>query len=70
LTYYVYSVRTKKIYNKSSSKNVAIHVLITHNKTRGEFGFAMMDKETYDKNYGEAKVTEHYDRQDSNGNRQ
>lgn len=53
MTYYVYSVRTKKIYNTSHSKAVALSVLDRYNKTRGEFGFAMMDKETYDKNYGE-----------------
>lgn len=51
MTYYVYSIHTKRIVNKNSSKNVAIHVLNTYNKTRGELGFAMMDKETYERNY-------------------
>ena len=58
MTYYVYSVRTKKIYNKNNSKNVALHVLNTYNKTRGEFGFAMMDKETYERNYGKVVLRE------------
>lgn len=56
MTYYVYSVRTKKVYHKASSKNVAITVLNNYNKTRGEFGFAMMDKETYEKNYGSNEI--------------
>ena len=53
MSYYVYSIMTKKIVHKAHSRNVAIHVLEIYNKKRGELGFAMMDKETYIKNYGE-----------------
>lgn len=52
MTYYVYSIHTKRIVNKSNSKNVALNVLRRYNQTRGELGFAMMDKETYVRNYG------------------
>lgn len=52
MDYYIYSIKTKRIVHKASSKNVAIHVLSTYNKKRGELGFAMMDRETYERNYG------------------
>ena len=58
MTYYVHSVRTKKIYNESHSKVVALNVLERYNKTRGELGFAMMDKETYERNYGKVVLRE------------
>lgn len=51
--YYVFSIWTKKIVHKAHSYNVGIHVLETYNKKRGTLGFAMMDEETYIKNYGE-----------------
>lgn len=57
MTYYVYSIHTKRIVNKNSSRNVAIHVLNTYNKKRGELGFAMMDKETYMRNYEQESKT-------------
>lgn len=53
--YYVYSIHTKKIVNKSHSKNVALSVLERYNKTRDHLGFAMMDEETYVRNYGNPK---------------
>lgn len=51
--YCIYSIKTKRIVHRASSKNVAIHVLETYNKKRGELGFAMMDNETYKLNYGD-----------------
>jgi hypothetical protein len=56
MTYYVYSVMTKKIVHRCSGKNVAFHVLSTYNKQRGELSFAVMDKETYEQNYGNEMV--------------
>lgn len=51
MSYYVYSIHTKRIVHKCKSKNVALHVLETYNKKRGELGFAMMSKEHYKLNY-------------------
>lgn len=50
--FYVYEIRSKFIKHKAHSRNVAIHVLETYNSKREELWCVMMDKETYERNYG------------------
>lgn len=55
--FYVYEIRSKKIRLKSHSRNVAVFNLESLNDKRGELWCAMMDSETYEKNYGNGKYS-------------
>lgn len=56
MNYVIYSIKDKVVRHKTHSRATALYTLEIYNKQRGELSFAMMDKATYERNYGNEQM--------------